>query len=91
MEVIIKKRYLKELKFLPKDVVKAADAIIDILVDAKSLQESGLDYIKLSGQKKDENFYRIRTGNYRIGCELIQPKIIVITIFNRQEDYKKFP
>ena len=45
MEVIIKKRYLKELKFLPKDVVKAADAIIDILVDAKSLQESGLDYI----------------------------------------------
>ena len=91
MEVIIKKRYIKDSKFLPKDVVKAADAIIDILADANSLKESGLDYIKLSGQKKDENFYRIRTGNYRIGCELIQPKIIVITIFSRQEDYKKFP
>ena len=45
MEVIIKKRYLKELKFLPKEVLKAADAIIDILADADSLKESGLDYI----------------------------------------------
>ena len=38
MEVIIKKRYLKDLKFLPKDVVKAADAVIDILADANSLK-----------------------------------------------------
>lgn len=91
MEVIIKKSYIKDLKFLPKDVVKAADAIIDILADAKNLQESGLDYKKLSGQKKTDNYYRIRTGEYRIGCELIQPKIIVITIFNRQDDYKTFP
>ena len=45
MEVIIKKRYIKDLKFLPKDVVKAADAVIDILADANSLKESGLDYI----------------------------------------------
>jgi mRNA interferase RelE/StbE len=91
MEVIITKGYIKDLKFLPKDVRAAADAVIDLLAAATTLQDSGVDYKKLSGQKKTDNYYRIRFGNYRIGCELIQPKIIIITIFNRQDDYKTFP
>jgi mRNA interferase RelE/StbE len=91
MEVIITKSFIKDLKFLPKEVIEAANAVIDTLTNAENLQGSGLDYKKLSGQKKTDNYYRIRTGNYRIGCELIQPKIIVITIFNRQDDYKTFP
>jgi mRNA interferase RelE/StbE len=90
MEVIITKSYIKDLKFLPKDVRAAADAILDSLAASPSLQESGLDYKKLSGQKKTDNYYRIRSGNYRIGCELIQPTIIIITIFSRQDDYKSF-
>ena len=91
MEIIIAKSYIKDLKFLPKDVIAAADAVIDLLAVAANLQDSGVDYKKLSGQKKTENFYRIRVGNYRIGCQLIQPTIILITIFNRQDDYKGFP
>jgi mRNA interferase RelE/StbE len=91
MEVIITKSFIKDLKFLPKEVIEAANTVIDTLTNAENLQESGLDYKKLSGQKKTDNYYRIRTGNYRIGCELIQPKIIIITIFNRQDDYKTFP
>jgi mRNA interferase RelE/StbE len=91
MEVIITKGYIKDLKFLPKEVVVAADEVIDLLTASKSLQDSGVDYKKLSGQKKTENYYRIRVGNYRIGCQLIQPTIILITIFSRQDDYKGFP
>jgi mRNA interferase RelE/StbE len=91
MEVIITKGYIKDLKFLPKEVVVAADEVIDLLTAAKSLQDSSVDYKKLSGQKKTENYYRIRVGNYRIGCQLIQPTIILITIFSRQDDYKGFP
>ena len=91
MEVIIAKSYIKDLKFLPKQVIIAADEVINKLSTAKSLQDSGVDYKKLSGQKKTENYYRIRVGNHRIGCQLIQPTIILITIFNRQDDYKGFP
>jgi mRNA interferase RelE/StbE len=91
MEVIITKGYIKDLKFLPKEIIVAADAVIDLLAAAKSLQDSGVNYKKLTGQKKTENYYRIRVGNYRIGCQLIQPTIILITIFSRQDDYRGFP
>ena len=91
MEVIIAKSYLKDLKFLPQEVIIAADEVINKLFTATSLLDSGVDYKKLSGQKKTENYYRIRVGNHRIGCQLIQPTIILITIFNRQNDYKGFP
>ena len=82
---------MKDLKFLPKEVIIAADEVINILSTAKSLLDSGVDYKKISGQKKTENYYRIRVGNHRIGCQLIQPTIILITIFNRQDDYKGIP
>ena len=91
MEVIITKSFLKDLKFLPREVIIAADEVINKLFTATSLLDSGVDYKKLSGQKKTENYYRIRVGNYRIGCQLIQPTILLITIFNRQDDYKGFP
>ena len=91
MEVIITKSYIKDLKFLPREVIIAADEVINKLYTATSLLDSGVDYKKLSGQKKTENYYRIRVGNHRIGCQLIQPTIILITIFNRQNEYKRFP
>lgn len=37
-------------------------------------------------------YYRIRIGNYRIGCVLNNPsEIIFITIADRKDIYKKFP
>lgn len=91
MEVIIQKRFLKELKQFPKQVIASAEAIIDKLKESNSLAETNLDYIKISGQKKGENYYRIRMGSYRMGIELKRPNIIIITIFHRQSDYKNFP
>ena len=50
MEVIITKSFLKDLKFLPREVIIASDEIINKLSGATSLQDSGVDYKKLSGQ-----------------------------------------
>lgn len=60
MEVIITKKYVKELGKLPKSIIALSDAVIDKLPAAKSLQENGIDITKMEGQKKDEKYYRIR-------------------------------
>ena len=91
MEVIIGNQYLKDLRKVPKYVFVAADGIIDKLKAADNLQKSGVDYTKMEGQQKGENYYRIRVGAWRIGVKLITPSIIILTILSRGEIYKKFP
>lgn len=91
MEVIVRKQYLKDLRKVPKPVFIAADAAITKLKETENLQTSGLDYKKMHGEKKGENFYRIRVGDWRIGVELVMPNIIIITILHRGEIYKQFP
>lgn len=91
MEVIITCSFLKDLKSKPKAVVKAVDQLITQLESAKNLEQSGVDFRKLEGQKKGENYYRIRVGDWRVGIEYIHPKVIVIRILARSEVYKYFP
>lgn len=91
MEVIIKKSYLKDLRKVPKQIFLASDSVIDRLKASDTLKNSGLDYIKMEGQKKGENYYRIRVGDWRIGIEYINPKTIVICILRRGDIYKHFP
>ena len=66
MEVTVARSFIKDLKSAPKPVQQAADAAIKALVEAKNLQSSGLDYTKMEGQKKGENYYRIRIGDWRV-------------------------
>ncbi len=91
MEVVLKKSYLKDLKKVPKPIFAAADSVIDKLKASTSLENSGVDYIKMEGQKKDENFYRIRIGDWRMGIEYVNPKTIIICLLSRGTIYKKFP
>ena len=91
MEVIIKKSYLKDLRKVPKPIFLACDAVIDKLKSSTSLENSGVDYIKMEGQKKGENYYRILVADWRIGVEYVNPKIIIITILSRGNVYKHFP
>ncbi len=91
MEVIIKKSYLKDLRKVPPPIFKAADSVIDKLKLSDSLESSGVDYTKMEGQRKGENYYRIRVGDYRMGIEYISPKVIVICILTRGNIYKHFP
>lgn len=91
MEVTIKRSYLKDLKKLPRNVFVAADAVIDKLRSSASLENSGLDYVKMEGQRKGENYYRIRIGDWRIGIEYVNPETVVICILKRGDVYKHFP
>lgn len=91
MEVAIARSFIKDLKSAPKPIQLAADAAIRKLIEASSLQTCGLDYTKMEGQRKGENYYRIRIGDWRMGIEYIHPKVIVLRILARGTIYKHFP
>ena len=91
MEVTISRTFIKDLKAAPKPTQLAADAVIKKLIEAKSLQTSGVDYTKMEGQKKGESYYRVRVGDWRMGIEYIHPKLIIIRILARGTIYKHFP
>lgn len=65
--------------------------ILDDLEKVDSIQDLDVDLKRMEGQKKDENYYRIRIGSYRIGLEIISLKVILITVLSRGDIYKKFP
>ena len=91
MVVIISRSFLKDLRSKPKAVIRAVEELIVQLETAASLEQSGIDYKKMEGQKTGEHYYRIRLGIWRIGIEYVHPKIIVIRILARGEVYKHFP
>ena len=90
MVVQFKSSFFKELNVLPKTVRFDVDNCITKLSRAETLQSSGVDYKKMKG-KKNESFYRLRVGQYRIGCRYIQPNILLITVMSRGDIYKHFP
>ena len=87
MEIIITKTFEKQLKSVPKNIRESAIAVLEALEKTKNLTEIK-DIKKLS---KYTNYYRIRIGNYRMGLQIINPKIIVVTILHRGTIYKIFP
>jgi mRNA-degrading endonuclease RelE of RelBE toxin-antitoxin system len=91
VEITFKPSYFKDLKSVPSQVQSAAKKTIEILRKSERLEISKLDITKMEGQKKDENYYRIRIGEYRIGFEFLKPDIYVICLLHRGTIYKKFP
>ena len=87
MEIIITKTFEKQLKLVPKYIRENAIAVLEALETAKDITEIK-ELKKLSGYT---NYYRIRIGNYRMGLQIINPKIIVVTILHRGTIYKIFP
>ncbi|MBV4355770.1 type II toxin-antitoxin system RelE family toxin [Pinibacter aurantiacus] len=90
MEVFIERSYLKDLKSVPQYIIEQADAVIEKLKNADSLNTSGVDY-KLMQGCKDKSYYRVRVGDYRIGLKYVKPTIVIITILKRGDIYKYFP
>ena len=87
MEIIITKTFEKQLKSVPKYIRENAIAVLEALETAKDITEIK-ELKKLSGYT---NYYRIRIGNYRMGLQIINPKIMVVTILHRGAIYKIFP
>lgn len=91
MEVVARKSFYKDAKKCPKHIQEKAN---EVIYDSGKCSKSSIFGIRLSKMrrhKKDENYYRIRVGDWRIGAELKYPQIIVITILSRGQVYKKFP
>ncbi len=65
--------------------------LLQTLHEAESLEMSGLDYKRIEGQVKEENYYRIRIGGWRIGLLYNHPNLLIITVLARGDIYKKFP
>ncbi len=97
MEVTFRKSFIKELQKLPSKVQQSVKNNIEELAKAIDLESSGVDYKYMEGQKKDQNYYRIRVGGWRIGIEYTPPNdeqigaTVIITILRRGDIYKQFP
>lgn len=91
MEVIVTRGFQKDLRKVPSYIQNKVGEVIAILEKSDSLEKSGVEYKKMSGQQKDEKYFRIRIANYRMGIEQRKPKVIIICIMERSQIYKSFP
>lgn len=91
MELILKKQFIRQVSKVPDKTQRYVREVLDMLENAETLQSSGVDYKPMEGQKKGENYYRIRVGGWRIGIEYVEPTVIIITLMSRGDIYKHFP
>ena len=88
-KVEYKKRFLKELASLPKDIQSRVELIVFYELETDNPFELGyLD--KMKGHKDK---YKIRVGDYRIVLTIDKPNqtIICQRVAHRREIYKTFP
>ena len=90
MIVQVKSSFQKDLRKCPKRIQVLVVEVIEKLEMAGDLPAANLDVTKMI-QSKKTNYYRIRVGDWRIGCELIEPAILLMRILTRGDIYKAFP
>jgi mRNA interferase RelE/StbE len=84
-----KKTFFKDLIRIPKDYQqRIANLVLEKIPESNDIF-SDFDIIKMKGYS---DYYRIRAGNYRIGCRIPTPgTIIFFRVVSREEIYKVFP
>lgn len=89
MEVRFEASFEKDLKKVKKDkkLLKSVKEVIGEVKKAKDLS----DLRNLSKLKEYKTFYRIRIGDYRIGLDVVEDKVIFVRILHRKDIYKYFP
>lgn len=88
MEIVYKKRFLKELAHLPNVYSKAIEEFVfETLPISNSLSEIG-KIEKMTGYK---DCFKIRFGDYRVGIKKDKKTVIIETVKHRREIYKYFP
>ena len=89
MRIEFDKSFLKCLDIINDNkLLNKIESTIISLENAKSINDIS-NIKKLIGFK---NYYRIRIGDYRLGCELMEEQILrLIIISHRKNIYKKFP
>ena len=88
MKVEFRDSFVKDLKGIKdKAVLKKVKEIIETIENVHSL--SGIPNLKkLKGQ---ENYFRLRAADYRLGLVLKNDIVILVRFLNRKDIYKYFP
>jgi mRNA interferase RelE/StbE len=88
MKTYFEESFEKDLrKVKDKSSIKRVKEAIDEVRISKDLRDiRGLE--KLKGYK---TFYRIKAGDYRIGMEIVNDKVIFTRFLHRKDIYKYFP
>lgn len=89
MDILFDSNFSKDLNKLKNNQVK--QRLLKIIEKIEQT-DNILSISSITKMVGHENFYRIRLGDYRIGCDLIDNKTIVfITIMHRKDIYNNFP
>ncbi len=88
MEFEFKPSYFKDFNKLPKEIKKK---IRNFILKKIIKIETIIGFPNTKKMRGDKNFYRIRIGDYRIGFQYIDNKIIFHRILHRKDIYKYFP
>ena len=84
-----KKIFLKDLAAIPKRYRSRIERLVFDQIPASENFFSDFDINKMKGF---EQYYRIRTGQYRIGCKINDDNTIIFyRVKNREEIYRVFP
>ncbi len=86
MKISFTKQFIKDAKKYPLYKSKINE-VISKFQNAESL--SGIQNVKRL--KSDENDYRIRIGNFRIGFTVDEGSIVFKRFLHRKDIYKYFP
>jgi mRNA-degrading endonuclease RelE of RelBE toxin-antitoxin system len=88
VKVRFKKAFLKDLEKLPANFRKTVENLV--FEEIPKTQEFS-DIKNTKKLKGDENFYRVRIGNSRIGFEYRDKEIVFYRVLHRKDIYRYFP
>lgn len=90
MNVTVTKKFIKQVKDLPKSVQLTTKEVIDMLRAADSLHS--INSMSIKKLKGGGSFYRIRIQDYRIGFSVKEDQTIVLqAAAHRKTIYNIFP
>ena len=89
MDCFYKKTFLKDLSKLPLDY---RERIEKLVFEGIPNYDNLFEVLNVKSMKGHKDYYRIRIGDYRIGCKIEEEsKIIFYRVKNRSDIYKLFP
>lgn len=89
MKVEFKKSFAKDLKKKSKD--RQLSAIVEQIIGKVDEAEDIHQIPNLKKLKAQGCFYRIRTGNYRLGLIIENDTVTFVRLLHRREIYRYFP
>lgn len=88
MKIVFEASFARDLKRIrDKQLLERVQQAIQIAKEASTISDIA-DLKKMQGY---DTFYRIRLGEYRIGIEIVDDRIIFVRFLHRKDVYRYFP